>query len=1083
MNPASPPLAPSNVAPYLLAVLDAEGRLQKSNAAWRHALGFTQDELAGRPLADLVHPDDVGALRAALEQASEADPASPAELRYRARDGSYHKLLCEASSAQAGLFWIGRPAPREVAPVEGGLLERGPVLNLLAKHAPVSVAMFDREMRYLVATERWIQDHELEEQDVIGQSHYEVVPNFPEHWREVHQRALAGETVSSDEDPYEHEDGTVTWFRWVIEPWYGVDGEIGGVVLLIENIDERKASERALLETRTRQEAILDAIPDLMFRLSRDGVYLDFHAADPAQLAVPADQLIGTHIEEMMPEALAQEALRAIGRALETGEVQVFEYELPLPHGDVHDYEARIAPSGSDEALVIVRDITERKRAERSLQHQEERMRLLYQTAAKPARDTGEHLDEAIALAMRLLGLDVGLVCERNRPGASFTLRNTAGSDGRFQPGALVLSDQAYCAITMAGPGITAVEEMGASEHRDHAGYAALEMEAYLGATLVVQGRPYGTLAFLGRAPRAEPFTAADREFVALLARWVASTIERELTEQQLREARDAAEAASETKSRFLATMSHEIRTPLNGIIGFAEVLRATPLSPDQRDHLDIITSSGETLLALINDILDLSKIEAKGIDVEYRPVDVRGCVEGALDVVASAAAEKQLELAYRIGNRVPVTILGDPVRLRQVLTNLVSNAVKFTACGEVVVSLDAEPLFLEDTEPAAGARRSLVPVLADAPAPSARYRLKLTVSDSGIGMEREQLPRLFDPFYQVDDSSTRQHGGTGLGLAITKQLVELMGGQIWAESAPGQGSAFHVVLGVEATESVRRVYVSKGAAKLEGRYALVVDDLGTNRRLLALQLQEWGVRTQSVESGEEALALLQQGLHFDVALLDMDMPGMNGAELARQMHAAMRKTGRQLPLVLLSSSVVPEAADGDLFASVLMKPVRQRQLQEVLLEALREDAPAPPPVASDAGETSEVPPLRVLVAEDDATNQRLISLMLGPKGHALDVVSDGVEALEAIERQPYDVVLMDIRMPHMDGLEATRRVRARRDRPQPYIIAVTANAMAGDRDRYLRAGANDYVSKPVSEKALAAAFERVTQDRGGRAA
>ncbi|MGI9173708.1 MAG: response regulator [Rhodothermales bacterium] len=1042
------------------------------NTAWGHLLGFSQEELTQQSVTDFVHPDDVDALRGALEEAS-AGASSPLELRYRAKDGTYHKLYWEASPAQNAFFWIGRPAVEHVAQASEAdkVLRRERALDLFAKYSPASVAMLDREMRYLVATQRWLQVHGLEQQEIIGRCHYDVVPNFPEKWRDVHQRALAGETLSSDEDAYELEDGSVEWLQWVVEPWHEADGEIGGIILLVKNVTEQVASEEALQESEAHQRAILDAIPDFMFRLSHDGVYLDCRTADDPHLALPADELIGKHVNEAMPEDLARQTLRAIEQALKTKQVQELEYDLTPPDGEVHHYEARLAPSGPDEVLAIVRDVTERKQAETALKQQEERMRLLYQMAAQSSCDLNEQLDEALRLAAELLELEVALICEADTKKNLLIIRNAVSSDARFQAEGVFLLDEMYCSITLNGPGVTGIHNMGTSQYRSHPSYAAVGMETSLGVVLEVQGRRYGTLSFLSAEPRQEPFTEADKEFTALLGQWVASTLDRCSAEDHLREARDTAEAANETKSRFLATMSHEIRTPLNSIIGFSDLLRTTTLTPDQQSHLDIISSSGETLLALINDVLDLSKIEAKGIDLEYRPVDVRRCIEGALDFVAPAATEKKLELAYRIGNRVPSMIVGDPVRLRQIVTNLVSNAVKFTSQGEVVITVDAEPMFIAEPDDAS--------LFSDVAPPSTRYQLRITVSDTGVGVDSERLPYLFDAFYQVDDSSTRQHSGTGLGLAITKQLVELMDGKIWAESVPGEGTIFYVTLGVEATESVRRVYAPKDAISLEDRYALIVDNLGTNRRLLALQLQEWGVRTQSVESGQEALRLLHTGVYFDLALLDVDLPDMDSMELARQIHGSLQQTERQTSLILLSSTS-PVSVEPGLFAAVLQKPVRQHQLQNALRTALQQEeqrsAGLVVPVLETA-ETSLDAPMRILVAEDDTSNQVLINLMMQELGYEVDIVQDGIEALEALDETPYDVILMDVRMPRMAGLEAIGRIRRQSRSFQPHIVTVTANAMTGNREEYLRAGADDYVSKPISSDALSLALEQA-QDK-----
>ena len=936
---SSPDFFHSGASDHLLALLDAEGRLQQVSTAWEHLLGFSQEELTKQSVTDFIHPEDVDAFRGALEEAFAGASAS-LKLRCRAKNGTYHKLHWEASPAQDAFFWVGRPATEEVK----------------------------------------------------------------EATSEAHQRV------------------------------------------------------------------ILDAIPDLVFRLSREGVYLDCRTADASHLALPADQLTGKHLNEAIPKDLARQTLRAIEEALKTKQVQELEYDLTPADGEVHHYEARLAPSGPDEVLAIVRDVTERKQAEKALKQQEERLRLLYQVAAQSGCDLNGQLDEALRLATELLGLEVGLICETNPKKNLLIVRNAVSSDPRFQPEGVFLLDEMYCSITLNGPGVTGIHEMGTSEYRSHPSYAAVGMETSLGVVLETQGQRYGTLSFLGAEPRTKPFTEADKEFAALLGQWVASTLDRCLIEDHLREVRDAAEATNETKSRFLATMSHEIRTPLNSIIGFSDLLRTTLLTPDQQSHLDIISSSGETLLALINDILDLSKIEAKGIDLEYRPVDVRCCIEGALDVVAPAVAEKEIELAYRIGNRVPSMIVGDPVRLRQIVTNLVSNAVRFTPQGEVVVTVDAEPMFIEELDETA--------LFSDVAPPTTRYQLRLTVSDTGVGVEPERLPRLFDAFYQVDDSSTRQHSGTGLGLAITKQLVELMDGKIWAESVPGEGTIFYVTLGVEATESVRRVYVPKDATSLENRYALIVDSLGANRRLLALQLQEWGVRTQSVESAQEALRLLSTGAYFDLALIDVDLPDMDRTELARQIRGAQQQTERQTSLILLSSAS-PVSVEPGLFAAVLQKPVRQHQLQNALRAALQQEeqrsASLVVPTLGTA-EASPDAPMRILVAEDDTSNQVLINLMMQELGYKVDIVQDGVEALEALEETPYDVILMDVRMPRMDGLEAIGRIRRQSRSFQPHIVTVTANAMTGNREEYLQAGADDYVSKPISPDALNLALEQAQE-------
>ena len=700
------------------------------------------------------------------------------------------------------------------------------------------------------------------------------------------------------------------------------------------------------------------------------------------------------------------------------------------------------------------RDITQRKQVEETEARMRTSLRRLNEVAALTHLPLNKQLHQVLAIGTEHLGLEFGIVSQIENNNCKVLAQ--ISPSGTLYDGMTLPIDLTYCSITLEEMSVVAISEMGKSPYLGHPCYNELKLETYIGVPIMIDDKPYGTVNFSSSRVYPRPFDEGDKEFISLMARWISSAIEREKATLELEEARQTAEQANRAKSEFLANMSHEIRTPMNAILGLSDLAMGMELPPKLRNYCTKIYTSSKALLSIINDILDYSKVEAGRLELDQTDMRIDDILENVADLFNARAEEKEVELVLDIAPNIPVHLMGDPLRLGQVMNNLVGNAVKFTEHGEIVIKV--EQLALEQGV----------------------STVRFSVRDTGIGMSKEQSSRLFHAFTQADSSITRRFGGTGLGLTISQKLVEKMGGEITVASELGKGSAFSFTVCLPVSS---QTHIERSPADLKGMRVLVVDDLDISRQSLRELLRAWGFHVSEAASGQEALALIEQQSHnpelaFELVLLDWKMPEMDGLEVAKHIRKSVHsKEISKLPVIIMVTAysqeqLLQEARDIHLDA-VLTKPVTSSGLFDTIMtfqggHTYHRNLPSNLDVDK---ESAPIRDARILLVEDNETNQLVATDLLERMGLHVTVANNGQEALDRLDQDNFDAVLMDVQMPQMDGFEATRRIRQEARWNALPIIAMTAAVMAEDRAACANAGMNDHVSKPIQPQELVQAL------------
>jgi PAS domain S-box-containing protein len=1016
--------------PDAIFAKDLDGRKIISNLADLQNMGCSsEEEVVGKTDFDFFPKEIAEGFFANDHSVIESGkPILSRQESFTDKEGNEHWLLTsklplnDDQKNTVGLIGIARDITQQKL-AEEELKHKQYLLQTLIDNLPDLVYFKDSEGKYVLNNRAHIYSLGMKNQeDVLGKTTFDFNP--PDLAKQYHEDEIeimrtGKPMLDKEEVAFHYESNEERWHLTSKVPiWKGE--KVVGIVCISRDITVRKLVEEALREQTEKFKSVFD--------YAFDGISIFEENYEPGKRRVVEcnerfAEMAGRSREELLRIGNIEEAgltrnlTEKNDRYINQGVSFRGSFSWVRPDGKDNIIEYAAVPikmHGRTYTIGIDRDVTEQRRAEQAIQDERNQLRTLIDSL--PELIYFQDTDGKYILNNKAHLLSIGKINQQDVVGkTAFDFY-----DREYAEQSLEEEMRIIC---------TSEPLLGKEEYIDNKNKG--EDRCYLTSKIPLKD---GKSKVKGILCVSHDITTRKRSEEALRKTYE----ELELKNAELHK-------ANKVKSQFLANMSHEIRTPLNAVIGMTGLLLDTQLNDEQKDFAETILNSGDILLTLINDILDFSKIEAQKIELEKQPFDVRLCIEEALDLVTSKAADKNLELTYSMDEGLSSKVIGDVTRVRQILVNLLSNSIKFTDKGEVVVSVRGQ---LRDHN---------------------GYQLHFTVKDTGMGVPPDRQNRLFQSFTQVDASTTRKFGGTGLGLAISKQLSELMGGTMWVESTgiPGEGSTFHFTI---LTEMSVEKQAQNDLSVLNGKKILIVDDNNTNLEILLRQAKSSQMIPTGASSGEEALNIIQQGLSFDLAILDYHMPGMDGIMLAEK----MRKQDIKFPFILLSSyGFRDKNLNLSLFAAILTKPIKLSHLHNALITVLNKKSIVTAKKndivsAKFNGDIGKQYPLRILLAEDNKVNQKLALRFLEKIGYRADVAFNGLEVLEAMKRQFYDVILMDVQMPEMDGERATIEIRQQwPQEEQPRIIAMTANAMHEDHTRYLSIGMDDYIIKPFKLEEL----------------